>query len=109
MNKLLAVAFAATLMGASAAAFSQDMNEGGCMQPQIKAMDVNGDGMISKDEFMKAHEAMFDKISKTQDGVVSVKDMQTQMMQLHMSECGMKGGEMMHGDKMMNMPGHHPG
>lgn len=48
-------------------AVSHDMDKGGCMQPWLNAMDANGGGMISKDEFMKAHEAMFDKISDPQE------------------------------------------
>ena len=32
--------------------------------------------------------------------MVSVKAMQIQMMQLHMSQREMKGSKMMHGDKM---------
>ena len=71
-----------------AACLSHDMDKNGCMQSQIEVMGVNGDGMISRDEFMKAHEAMFGKMSKTKDDMMSVKDMRTQMMQLHMSQCG---------------------
>jgi hypothetical protein len=42
-----------------------------------KTMDSNGDGMISKDEFMKHHEAMFDKMKKGTNGMVSLKDWET--------------------------------
>lgn len=75
-------------------AVSHDMDKVGCIQFQIAAMGVNGDGMISKDEFKKAHEAMFGKISRTKRDMVSVKDMQT---------------EMMHGDKMTNRQGQQLG
>lgn len=41
----------------------------------MTSMDANGDGMLSKDEFMKAHEAMFDRM-KGPNGMISLKDMQ---------------------------------
>lgn len=108
MNKLLAAAMATALMCTSAAAFSHDMaQQNDCMQMQMKSMDTNGDGMISQDEYMKAHEAMWDKMPKNSQGMVSMKDMQMQMM--HMSHCGMmKNGKMMNNDKMMDngMQGH---
>lgn len=45
-------------------------------QSRLKAMDTNNDGMISRDEFMKAHDAMWDKMPKNKDGMVSIADMQ---------------------------------
>jgi hypothetical protein len=41
----------------------------------MTSMDANSDGMLSKDEFMKAHEAMFDRM-KGPNGMISLKDMQ---------------------------------
>ena len=38
-------------------------------------MDANKDGMVSKEEFMKYHEAMFEKM-KGDNGKVNIKDMQ---------------------------------
>ena len=35
--------------------------------------------MISKEEFMKHHESMYDKMKKGSNGMVSVKDMQAMM------------------------------
>lgn len=43
----------------------------------MKMMDTNNDGMISKQEFMKHHESMYDKMKKDSNGIVSLKDMQT--------------------------------
>ena len=45
----------------------------------MRMMDTNGDGMISKDEFIKHHEMMYDKMKKSSNGMVSVKDMQMMM------------------------------
>jgi len=33
-------------------------------------MDANGDGKVTREEFMKGHEAMFDKIDQNGDGVI---------------------------------------
>jgi hypothetical protein len=45
------------------------------MGKMMQRMDANGDGMLSKEEFMAAHEAMFDRM-KGPDGMISLKDMQ---------------------------------
>ena len=49
-----------------------DMKDGMSM----KMMDTNNDAMISKEEFMKHHETMYDKMKKDSNGMVSMKDMQ---------------------------------
>lgn len=48
------------------------MHKGGM---EMKAMDTNKDGMISKEEFMTSHEAMYDGMKKNKDGMVDVKEM----------------------------------
>ena len=48
------------------------MHKGGM---EMKSMDTNKDGMISKEEFMAFHEAKFDAMKKNKDGMVDVKDM----------------------------------
>ena len=65
---------AAVLFAASGAAFANHhlKGEGGGM----KMMDTNGDGVISKDEFMKHHEMMWDKMKKNSAGGVDLKDME---------------------------------
>ncbi len=40
----------------------------------MKAMDKDGDKMVSKDEFMKMHEAMFTKMDKDRDGMISTEE-----------------------------------
>ena len=42
----------------------------------MKMMDTDNDGMISKQEFIKHHESMYDKMKKGSNGMVSLKDMQ---------------------------------
>ncbi len=71
---LLGTAFAGMAMG---------------MDMDMKMMDTNKDGMISKQEFMKHHEAMWEKMKKDKMGMVDVKEME----RMH--------GEMMKGDKKM--------
>ena len=76
MKKVILIS-AAILIAASGSAFANHhlKGEGGGM----KMMDTNGDGMISKDEFIKHHEMMYDKMKKNSNGLVSVKDMQMMM------------------------------
>ena len=54
----------------------------------MKAMDTNSDGMVSKDEYMKYQEAQYEKMKKNKDGMVDMKDM------------GMMHGGMMKDDHM---------
>ena len=74
----------------------------GHMAMDIKAMDANGDGKISKEEFTRFHEAMFERM-KGKDGTIAVSDMQA----MH-GDCPMMQG----GDKGMDHGGmmdHHQG
>ena len=104
MKKLFFAVAAASIAGASLPAFAMDMAK------HMKMMDTNADGMISKDEFMKHHEGMYDQMKKNSNGMVSVKDMQAMMMKDHgkmgsgkaMKHEGMsKDGSMMNHDAMM--------
>lgn len=45
------------------------------MMQSMQAMDGNGDHMISRGEFLTAHEAMFDAMKKNAAGLVDIKDM----------------------------------
>ncbi len=49
----------------------------GGMGPQ--AMDADKDGMISRDEFMNYHGAMYDRMPKNSGGTVSVAEMNKMM------------------------------
>jgi hypothetical protein len=105
-TNLLIIAFAVVATGCSAIAADEKRSGEGMMGKgtmsrgmmgnmmmghMMKNMDTNGDDLLSKDEFMKSHEAMFDKV-KNKDGVVDMKAMQM--------SCGdMMGDGMMMGDR----------
>ncbi len=89
MKTLAFALISASIAGASVPAFAMDMAK------HMKMMDSNGDGMISKDEFMKHHEEMYDGMKKNSSGMVSMKDMQAMM----------KGGGKMAGGKAMKHEG----
>ena len=54
----------------------------------IKMMDKDGDGMISKPEFMAAHEMMFESMKNNQ-GMIDVKDMQKMKKNMMKGKSGM--------------------
>ena len=63
---------------------------GGARKPMegkcgMSMMDTNKDGKVSKEEFMKAHEAMFDQMDANKDGFID-KDEMGKMME---GKCGM--------------------
>lgn len=86
MSKARAVLIAAIFVSTGAFA-ADDMKHQGMMM-DMKSMDSNSDGMISKKEFTKHHENMWAKMKKTKSGMVDMKDME--MMHADM----MKGGGM---------------
>lgn len=45
-------------------------------------MDADGDGKVTREEFMKGHEAMFDKIDQDNDGVIDQAERETHMNQM---------------------------
>ena len=72
------------------------------MGMNMKGLDANGDGMISKEEFMRFHEAMFDRM-KGKDGAIATNDMQA----MH-GDCPMMQGKdkgMAHGGMMNHQQG----
>lgn len=77
----------ATLLGISGAAVA-DHHMKGEKKMNMKALDTNGDAMISKDEFMKHHEMMYEKMKKNKSGMVDLKDME--MMHHEMSKMHME-------------------
>jgi uncharacterized protein YceK len=95
MKNLISISLAA-LLAASLSGCAQDsmMMRQGSMQGgasmkggmEMKMMDANNDAMISKEEFMKHHEAMYDKMKKGSNGMVSGKDMQMMMQDMMMQK-----------------------
>jgi hypothetical protein len=97
-NGILIAVFAVLVSGCTAIAADgkQDgnMSRSG-MGMNMAKMDANADGVISKQEFMSAHEKMFERM-KNKDGVISAKDMEgccSGMM--GGGKMGMMGGGMM--------------
>lgn len=96
MKKITSALLAAGLAMSSVSIMAMDNNKNMNMKMMDmkmmdpKMMDKDGDGMISKTEFMEAHEMMFDRM-KNSDGMISVKDMQKMkrhMMKRHMMTGG---------------------
>jgi len=96
MHKLLYIFFATGLAVASISAVAMDDMKPQGMMMDIKAMDTNHDGMISKKEFMKFHEDMWAKMKKNKSGMVDMKDMEM-MHEGMMKDGAMKGGTMKDG------------
>ena len=74
MKKLILALAVTVLAGTSYLAVAADnMKANKGMMMDMKKFDANADGMLSKEEFMKAHEDMFDRM-KGPNGMVSIKD-----------------------------------
>ena len=101
MNKFTLPLVVAALMCTTSLAFAHDMKHDG-MHKGMEAMDANGDGMISKDEFMNFHQATWDAMPKNKDGMVVMKDME----KMH-HDMMMKHDEMMKDDHMKPMKDDH--
>jgi len=101
MSKLLSVLCGAALISVSASSVAADnMQQGkGMRSADMKMMDTNKDGMLSRDEFMKHHEGMYEKMKKNKDGMVDMKDMG--MMQSGMKDDKTMKSGAMKDDKMM--------
>jgi hypothetical protein len=101
MNKLT-VLLAVTLAAASAPGVAGH-HEKPDMHNMMKMMDTNNDGMISRDEFMKAHESMYDKMKKNAAGMVDMKEMEMTMrkrMDMHHKSMPMDRHDMKKQDGM---------
>jgi uncharacterized low-complexity protein len=64
--------------------------EGKCGEGKcgMKNMDADGDGNISKDEFMKGHDAMFGKMDANGDGVIDADEQGASMKMMKEGKCG---------------------
>ncbi len=96
MHRRLQIFLAMGLAGVSISAVAMDDMKPQGMMMDMKAMDTNHDGMISKKEFMKFHEDMWAKMKKNKSGMVDIKDMEM-MHEGMMKDGAMKGGMMKDG------------
>ena len=92
MRKLTAILFGAAVVGMSGSAIAQTTAPSTTApsttapstikeeratvkkEAQMKAMDVNHDGMISHDEFMKYHETVWQKVKRNAKGLAVMAD-----------------------------------
>jgi hypothetical protein len=74
MTRLLGIILACGLVAGTAALAADVLPEAKACS--AKAMDTNGDGMLSRDEFTKHHEAMWLRMKKTSSGMVDLKSME---------------------------------
>jgi hypothetical protein len=81
-SQITIIAFSAVALNGISLAIAQDgvmfstggyarAGQGMRTEKVMKAMDKDSDKRISKDEFMKAYEAMFAKMDKDSDGMLS--------------------------------------
>jgi hypothetical protein len=75
MKKLVPAVIAAVLTTVGCSTMrGHDMQSGNGMMMHMKSFDSNGDGMLTREEFMKAHEVMFDQM-KGSNGMINLKQM----------------------------------
>ena len=63
----------------------------------MSSVDLNKDGKISKEEFMKHHEAMFDQKDANKDGFLEEAETHGMMNHMHKHDQQKDGGHV-HGD-----------
>jgi uncharacterized low-complexity protein len=61
------------------------MKEGMC---GMKTLDADGDGSITKEEFMQGHEAMFGKMDTNSDGAIDADEKKACMKTMKEGKCG---------------------
>jgi hypothetical protein len=87
MRKSLAILFGAAVVGMSGSAIAQttapstmkevkEEKSTAKKEVRFKAMDVNSDGMVSKDEFMKYQETLWGKVKRNAAGLATVADIE---------------------------------
>jgi pentapeptide MXKDX repeat protein len=82
---------AAAFLSLGAPAFAAD---------DMMKMDTNHDGTVSREEYMKYHEAMWDRMKKNKDGGVDVKAMKGDAMKGDAMKSDAMKGDAMKGDAM---------
>ena len=59
-----------------------EVSKGGEGKCGMGRMDADGDGKVTKDEFMQGHEAMFEKIDQNSDGVIDQSESEAHMKKM---------------------------
>lgn len=80
MRKLLAILCGTALVALSAPAIGQSTMQDKKMEMKemrMKGMDANNDGMVSRDEFMKYHESMWNKMKRNPAGMAMMADVES--------------------------------
>ena len=79
MNKFVLTAAMAAVLGLSATAAMAEHHEGGAHDKgkMMERIDTDGDGVVSKAEFMAKHEEKFTKMDKNSDGNLSKEEMES--------------------------------
>ena len=85
MSKLIATLVGAAVIGMTGSAIAQttaptttkeakEQKVTAKKEMRMKAMDVNNDGMISQEEFMKYHETVWQKVKRNAKGLAVMAD-----------------------------------
>ena len=85
MRKLIATLVGAAVVGMSGSAIAQttaptttkeakEQKTAAKQDARMKAMDTNNDGMISRDEFNKYHETIWQKVKRNAKGLATAAD-----------------------------------
>ena len=82
MKKLTTLSFAVLCIAAVPALAGDDQRMHKNMQMNMKTMDANSDGMISRDEFMRFHEKRWGELKKNSSGMVDMKEMHSMQMRM---------------------------
>jgi hypothetical protein len=107
MRKLLSAAVLVSVLAGASYAHedSGKMKMDGHMgMMDMKSVDANSDGQISKQEFASHHDKMFQMMDKNKDSMLSAEEhhmMMGKMMQMMGMMMQMEGGGMMKGGGMM--------
>jgi nitrate reductase alpha subunit len=70
VGAMMAAVVCAPVVAADSPHFTANYVRGLQDMKMMKMMDTNGDGMVSKEEFMKYQEKMFDMMDKSKDGML---------------------------------------
>ena len=54
----------------------------------MKTMDADGDGSVTKEEFMQGHEVMFGRMDVNSDGVIDADEQSAGMKMIKEGKCG---------------------